>query len=35
MNNYTEAELRAYAAEQSKTIVIMTYTNGNSDDTER
>lgn len=36
MTNYrTETELREYATEQSKTIVIRTYTNGNSDDTRR
>lgn len=36
MANYkTETELRDYATEQAKTIVIRTYTNGNSDDTRR
>ena len=31
----TEAELRAYASEQSKTIIIRTYTDGSSSDDAR
>ena len=35
MKKFTEAELKAYAEANSKTIVIRAYENGNSTDTER
>ena len=35
MKKFTEQELKEYAQEQSKTIVIRTYTNGNSKDEKR
>ena len=35
MKNFTEAELKEYAEQVAKTIVIRTYVNGNSDDSKR